>query len=141
MPTLPALLSMAPFVRHRWRSLQALILLICVSTGVVHAQDNPGAGAAEFQAQVEALLKAGPIESGGAQVAYPKLIYEFYSRRSFRPAWTDARTASELRRALTDSEADGLDPRDYHMPLLQQLADAAGPGKTPSGSALGPYEI
>jgi murein L,D-transpeptidase YcbB/YkuD len=141
MQKLPAAWSVARFVRHRHRSLQALILLICVSTGLVRAQDNQGVGAPEFQAQVEGLLKPGLIEIGGARVAYPKLIYEFYSRRSFRPAWTKTRTASELRRALTDSEADGLDPRDYHMPLLQQLADAAGADKTPSGPALGPYEI
>jgi murein L,D-transpeptidase YcbB/YkuD len=53
------------------------------------------------------------------------VIHEFYARRSFRPAWTNARTASELRRAIKDIEADGLDPADYHLAVLQQLADAA----------------
>ena len=80
----------------------------------------------ELQTQVEALLESGPFEIQGAHIAYPNVIYAFYAQRSFRPAWTNAHTASELRRAIKDSEADGLDPRDYHLAVLEQLAAGAG---------------
>jgi hypothetical protein len=40
-------------------------------------------------------------------VAHPQLIHEFYSRRSFSPAWTNERTAAELRRALKDVTVGG----------------------------------
>lgn len=91
----------------------------------------------ELQTRVEALLESGPFEIHGAHVAYPSVIYSFYLQRGFRPAWTRAQAASELRRALKDSEADGLDPRDYHLPVLQQLADAAASDH----STLAAYEI
>jgi murein L,D-transpeptidase YcbB/YkuD len=96
-------------------------LLTASLAGLAHAQDNPLPAPSELQTQVEALLESGPFEIHGAHVAYPNVIYAFYSQRGFRPAWADAHTASELRRALKDSEADGLDPRDYHLPILEQL--------------------
>ena len=46
----------------------------------------------------------------------------------FNPHGPTNATASELRRALKDSEADGLDPRDYHLPVLEELAAAADAG-------------
>ena len=95
--------------------------------GLAHAQDlaaPPAPAPSELQTQVEALLESGPFEIHGAHIAYPSVIYAFYAQRAFRPAWTNARTASELRRALKDSEADGLDPRDYHLAVLEQLAAA-----------------
>jgi len=95
----------------------------------------------ELQTRVESLAESGLFEFHGASIAYPNILYAFYSQRGFRPAWTDARLASELRRALKDTEADGLDPRDYHMPLLDQLAEAAAAGGQDNSSALAAYEI
>ena len=91
----------------------------------------------ELQTQVEALLESGPFAIHGADIAYPSIIYAFYSHRGFQPAWTNAHTASELRRALKDSEADGLDPRDYNLPVLESLAATidTNPG------AVAAYEI
>ncbi|HEU5138045.1 MAG TPA: L,D-transpeptidase family protein [Steroidobacteraceae bacterium] len=79
----------------------------------------------ELQTRVESLAEGGNFEIHGAAIAYPNIIYTFYSRRGFRPAWSEARVAGELRRALQDTEADGLDPRDYHLPLLEQLSASA----------------
>jgi len=112
MPKLPA-------------AFHALLVMAVISVGIAHAQtiDTPAAPApTELQTQVEALLESGPFEIHGAHIAYPHILYSFYSQRGFRPAWTDPQTASELRRAIRDSEADGLDPRDYHLPVLEQLA-------------------
>ena len=114
-----------PAIAH----LQALLVLVGASIGLAQAQDiaaPPAPASSELQTQVEAMLESGPFEIQGAHIAYPNAIYAFYSQRSFRPAWSNAHTASELRRALKDSEADGLDPRDYHLPVLEQLAAGAG---------------
>ena len=97
------------------------LLTVASLTGLAHAQETSPPPHSELQTQVEALLESGPFEIHGAHVAYPNVIYAFYSQRGFRPAWSNAQTASELRRALKDSEADGLDPRDYHLPVLEQL--------------------
>ena len=103
---------------------------------MAHAQGaavSPDPAAAEFHSQVELLLKAVPAEVQGVRIAYPDAIYQFYAQRSFRPAWTNANSASEFRRALKDTEADGLNPRDYNLALLEQLAG--------SGTPLAAYEI
>lgn len=97
----------------------------------------PAPAHSELQTRVEALLESGPIVIQGADVAYPSIVYAFYAQRGFRPAWTNTHTASELRRALKDSEADGLDPRDYNLPVLETLAASiAG-----NPSTMAAYEI
>jgi len=101
-------------------TLRAILAIAGIWAGIAHSQDMAAPPSSELQTQVEALLESGPFEVQGAHVAYPNVIYAFYTQRSFRPAWTAAR-ASELRRALKDSEADGLDPSDYHLPILEQL--------------------
>ena len=113
--------------------LQALLVATVLTVGFAHAQvaempPVPAPAPSELQTRVEALQESGPFVVHGAHVAYPSTIYAFYAQRSFRPAWANAHTASELRRALKDSEADGLDPLDYHLAILQQLADSGTTG-------------
>jgi murein L,D-transpeptidase YcbB/YkuD len=67
----------------------------------------------------------------GARIALGDLIEPFYARRGFSAAWSDEQNAAELRRALADSAADGLNPADYHLPLLEELArEIRDPGAT-----------
>jgi L,D-transpeptidase YcbB len=67
----------------------------------------------------------------GVRVALGDVIGPFYARRAFEPAWTNEKDAGELRRALADSAADGLNPADYYLPLLEDLArQLRGPGST-----------
>ena len=109
----------------------AALFVAAMFIGLAHAQElaaPPAPASSELQTQVEALQESGPFEIHGAHIAYPSVIYEFYAQRGFQPAWANERTASELRRALKDSEADGLDPRDYHLPVLEELAAAADAG-------------
>ena len=58
----------------------------------------------------------------GVHIAMQELIQAFYARRGFQPAWDNPRNAAELRRALADSAADGLEPADYELGLLERLA-------------------
>jgi len=140
-------------MRNLSATLRVILIVAGVSVGqsigLAHAQVveppaattlPPATAPSELQTRVESLAESGLFELRGASIAYPNIIYTFYSRRGFRPAWSDARLASELRRALKDSEADGLDPRDYHLPLLDQLADAVAsdPGNS---STLAAFEI
>jgi murein L,D-transpeptidase YcbB/YkuD len=58
----------------------------------------------------------------GARIALHEQVHAFYARRGFRAAWSNARNAEQLHRAIADSEHDGLDPSDYHLPILQDLS-------------------
>jgi murein L,D-transpeptidase YcbB/YkuD len=110
--------------------LRLLSLVLILAVGAVRAQVPPEPMdplAAALQVQVEA-LNSGNLETLGAPVAWPQLIHHFYTHRSFKPAWAEPQAAGQLRRALEDSRLDGLDPGDYHLPLLVQLADQIASG-------------
>ncbi len=82
--------------------------------------------------ELESLMDPAVNGIQGAHIAFQELIQDFYARRAYRPAWGDAKNASELRRAIADSAADGLNPADYFQPLLEDLArQARDPAATP----------
>ncbi len=78
-----------------------------------------------ISAELDALTTSGAATVHGADVAMTDLLRQFYSRRQYRPAWTQPQIAAQLRRALADSYDDGLDPADYHLPLLEELSSQA----------------
>ena len=62
-----------------------------------------------------------PLKIGVASVASTIVLPDFYERREFRLAWEKRSCVDDLFRAIRDSEADGLDQRDYHLTALEQL--------------------
>ena len=88
--------------------------------------------ASAIAVELESLMDPAVEGIHGAHIAFPELIQDFYARRAYRPAWGDAKNTSELRRAIADSAADGLNPADYLQPLLEDLArQARDPAATP----------
>ena len=87
--------------------------------------------ATAISAELDALMSPDITTIHGASIAWSDRLREFYSRREFRPAWTRTQSQQQLLRALVDSFDDGLNPADYHLPLLQDLsAQVAVPGAT-----------
>ena len=82
-------------------------------------------------AELESLMSPEATAIQGVPISMQELIQSFYGRRAFRPAWGNAVNAAELRRALADSAADGLDPADYELELLSRLGrELDGPAAT-----------
>ncbi len=108
-----------------------LIPIVCVAIGMhprLMLAQTPADGdpvALAIQAQLDALMHSEEVEIQGARIALREQVQEFYSRREFRAAWSNARNAEQLRRALADSSNDGLDPADYHLRLLENLSQQA----------------
>jgi len=50
------------------------------------------------------------------------LLTGFYTRREFKPAWSDPKKVDELLGLISGSASHGLRPEDYHGPKLQALA-------------------
>jgi L,D-transpeptidase YcbB len=118
--------TMAARRGRRATALTALVFAFAVLPAPgIRSQARPAAVdpvAAAIAAELESLLEPGFTGIQGAQLALGDIVQDFYARRGFRSAWADARNAAELRRALADSAADGLNPLDYHLPLLESLA-------------------
>jgi murein L,D-transpeptidase YcbB/YkuD len=93
------------------------------------AQPPPDPGAATrtaiIQARVDQMRNGVPVKIGSETLASMVVLPDFYERRVFRPAWTEPRARTGLLEALQTSTADGLEPRDYHVPALETLLQAA----------------
>jgi murein L,D-transpeptidase YcbB/YkuD len=89
------------------------------------AQPAPAEGDALAQAiaaELDAWTTAAEPTIHGERIALAERVQEFYARRGFRAAWSNARNAEQLHRALAESYAEGLDPKDYHLPVLDELS-------------------
>ena len=102
------------------------IWLLCLAgacasfTAVAQVVTDPVATA--IGAELDALMSPDVTTIHGVQIALGDRLREFYSGREFRAAWTSAQSQQQLLTALEEAYGDGLDPADYHLPLLQQLS-------------------
>lgn len=104
-----------------------LTCIVCVAVGL-HPRPVAAQSAASdpvalaIESELDGLMSPDKNTIQGERIALVEPVHRFYAQRGFRPAWSSARNAEQLRRALADSYDDGLDPADYHLPLLEKLA-------------------
>ena len=95
------------------------------------AQADADSVATAIGAELDALMSPDVTTIHGAPIALGDRLRDFYSRREFRAAWTTAQSQGQLLKALADTYDDGLNPADYHLPLLQELStQVAAPDAT-----------
>ncbi len=92
-------------------------LLILSITPLAVADDEADREAILFE--LENLTQTGFLSNGQANIASSELLLELYGQRSFLPAWNDQRQIGELITAIRATEADGLDPSDYHLEQIE----------------------
>jgi len=91
------------------------------SGGTQAAPNGDDPVAVEIAAQLDSLMSPDEAQIRGVTVAMQDIMRTFYVRRGFRAAWGDAKNADQLLDAVAGSAADGLDPADYQLALLQDL--------------------
>ncbi len=108
----------------------AVVAVAAVLAGASACARPPAAAPAE---SVRSFLKerVGPAGSPGPaycrldRVCGSDVLADFYRKRDFRPAWIDDRIAladaRTLLAALRRVSADGLDPENYHLAVLESL--------------------
>jgi murein L,D-transpeptidase YcbB/YkuD len=107
------------------------LLLMSGIAGFVFAQaaQAPLSASEALRERVERLRDDPAQLVHGESIAARRVLPELYASRDFSLAWTSADARAELLRAIRDSAADGLDPEDYHLAALEQLAEkTAAPG-------------
>lgn len=96
------------------------LLLLCLSALATATTVSGG-----LQARLAPELdRPGSIALGSASLQ--RAVATFYAGREWAPAW-DAPRYQALLRALEAMEGDGLEPADYSLDSLRQLAPAATP--------------
>ena len=65
--------------------------------------------------KIEQLAASGRLGIRGTEVASGELLIDVYERNRFELAWTRPEQIGELLEAIKATEADGLNPADYHF--------------------------
>jgi L,D-transpeptidase YcbB len=91
--------------------------------------------------KVEQLRLFKSLKIGEASVASSIVVPDFYERREFQLAWVKQSSIEDLFRAIKESDADGLDPQDYHLAALERLRHEAEAGPTPAPAMRADLDI
>jgi murein L,D-transpeptidase YcbB/YkuD len=105
-------------------ALPAVILILGLATIPVDA------GAAEseldqgvLRKRIERLSAREDPSIDGARIAALSFIESFYQQRSFDLAWRDGANRAALLAAIAASPNDGLNPKDFHVEVIERLWD------------------
>ncbi|PQO99556.1 murein L,D-transpeptidase [Pseudomonas frederiksbergensis] len=96
-----------------------------------------------IQAALAPLSSAFPpllTSPGHQRVDVNRVVMDFYSHRGYRAAWTDDDDVAQLLKSLGDTQADGLDPADFHIAELAQ-ARALMQTTTPTPGQRAAFDI
>jgi len=93
------------------------IFLLLAAAPAAFADDEADRNALRFE--LEHLIDSGFLSSSDVSIASGELLLEIYERRDFLPTWNDQRQIEELIAAIKATEADGLDPSDYHLERVE----------------------
>ena len=98
------------------------VLVLCV--GAIFAWG--GAAAADpieeaLRQRIERLQLDGRLDIEGASVAAVEILPAVYEALQFRPAWTRPTDVQALIGNIEASADDGLNPSDFHLPVLKEL--------------------
>ncbi|MEE8301958.1 MAG: L,D-transpeptidase family protein [Candidatus Tectomicrobia bacterium] len=77
----------------------------------------------------------------GAPIAAIRAIPAFYEQRQFQPAWTAPINIDALLDAVRDSQAEGLDPDDFHLHALLELRQHIVQRNAPAIESLAAFDL
>jgi L,D-transpeptidase YcbB len=91
--------------------------------------------------RIEQLRQSQRLKIGAAVISSAIVIPDFYEQRDFQLAWVNHAAIEDLFRAIHESEADGLDPQDYHLSALEQLRRGLEARPSPTPVMLAEFDI
>jgi L,D-transpeptidase YcbB len=115
----------------------AVLVVLCVTPASAEIESAQQV----IRDKIEQHRYVKPLKIGAVSVSSTIVLPDFYERREFRPAWEKRSCVDDLLRAIRDSEADGLDPRDYHLVALEQLRRDLETTSTPNPTLQADFDI
>jgi L,D-transpeptidase YcbB len=122
-----------------YRLIGGVVVVLAVGAHIAAAEIDHTQ--AIIREKVEQQKLSRSLKIGGASVASSIVLPDFYERREFKRAWVKDTSIKDLFRAIRESEAEGLDPRDYHLVALEQLQRGLGASPTPTAEMLADLDI
>jgi murein L,D-transpeptidase YcbB/YkuD len=108
-------------------ALPFVLVLVCFVAATQGCASGPPAE--EVARSIAA--RSGSAAAGGEPLLEPKAVYQFYKGRSSMPAWLDH--VDDIVEAIRATEADGLDPADYHLAAIESLLEKRRDAKRTAG--------
>lgn len=107
-----------------------LLIIVAVFIRIKTAESSLTENLAELLEQHFAQTAAGTSRAiAGEMLHADTLFFNFYQQRHFKPAWFNDDGPNDavdgLMTALREADLDGLNPNDYHAPLLDSLLTKA----------------
>jgi len=122
------------------RKLRWLIMFIIVAVAPLAAADDEEDREA-LRLELEHLRDTGFLSTGEVSIAARDLLVELYERRGFLPTWNDQRQIGELITAIKATEADGLDPSDYHLQQVEFAHNELLAGRLTGAAEWAPQDL
>jgi len=114
--------------------LKSLLLIFLFSQVFsAHAQD---AVSEQIRKHSESMLQNEGGVVSGQKIAAVTVLPEFYAARGYRPAWSDPARFQEVLKVLQGSESHGLNPEDYHYPMLVASSGVSSPDQLAARDVL-----
>ena len=90
-----------------------------------------------IEPSLDQLQQYGQLGIGGETISRSAALVELYRRNGFEPLWLDQGNAAGLVEAIHDAEAQGLDPREYHLDAISgRRRDGVDPAVEAAGRDL-----
>jgi murein L,D-transpeptidase YcbB/YkuD len=119
----------------RRKPLLFVLVALVVRMSLAYGQPQTSDPVAEvIREHIDALRYADERDVRGAQVVLREPVARVYEARQFRSAWSDPVRLNQLIAAIGDLDADGLDPRDYHLDALTAIRDELRSAKSLSAA-------
>jgi len=103
--------------------IQQSCLVFLLAFLFISAQADETADREAIGAEIEQLRYSGRLSVGDVDVASGDLLAEVYESRGFKPAWSGIERLESLIELVRATAADGLDPEDYHLSVLERVHD------------------
>jgi len=97
------------------------ILMFLPGLGVQAATVDDEKNSNAVRIELEQLVHSGFLSNSGVHIASVDLLLNIYEPRNYLLAWSNQRQIGELVAAIKATEADGLDPSDYHFELVESI--------------------
>ena len=110
---------------------RATATVLVLSLGAVLTGCIGGPSSDEIARPIAKLRSASRV--GGERLVEPAAVSRFYKGRRSRPAWLGH--APEIVTVIRGTEADGLDPADYHLQAIESLLEKRRSERTAASEA------
>ena len=116
-----------------------LVMLFTPVTTVASSADD--ALREQIRERVSCLRAENGLDIADREIASARVLPALYEKFDYRLLWTNSQSVSQLFAVLDSIQEDGLDPVDYHGPLLTQMKGRIENGSQNSPSVLADFDL